>query len=108
MHIARIRNRDGDVGPVGRLKNANGDGNLDSRGYVRLTVDYRRIQEHRHVMEQMLGRKMKDFETVHHKNGRRADNRPENLELWVKAQPAGQRAVDLAAWVVETYPELIR
>lgn len=25
----------------------------------------------------------------------KTDNRPENLELWVRAQPSGQRAADL-------------
>lgn len=52
--------------------------------YVRIKVGIGRkgwMYEHRHVVEQRIGRKLKRKEHVHHKNEITTDNRDENLEL---------------------------
>ena len=59
------------------------------------------ILEHRMVMQERLGRPLLPEENVHHINGVRDDNRPENLELWSHSQPKGQRVEDKLRWARE-------
>lgn len=81
---------------------------IDREGYVWITVEegfpgalkrghIRAIKEHRKVMAETLERPLKSNENVHHKDGNRQNNDPSNLELWVKAQPAGQRQTEMIA-----------
>lgn len=113
MHYWRWR-MSGDPGTAPKLR-PGGSRYVMRNGYVKIHMPEHPgsasdgyVLEHRLVMERVLGRYLDKGESVHHKNGRREDNRPENLELWVKPQPAGQRPDDLVRWVIDHYPDLVR
>jgi hypothetical protein len=50
------------------------------------TPDNPHVQEHRLVMEKVLGRYLREDEVVHHRDGDRQNNDPDNLEVKSRAQ----------------------
>lgn len=76
-------------------------GSVNAQGYHVTHLRGEAVLTHRLVMEKVLERPLLPNENVHHINGVRDDNRPENLELWSTSQPAGQRVADKLAWARE-------
>jgi hypothetical protein len=108
-HRAR-KSKHGDVKADVPIKQVEGTGYVTRHGYRvvpipredRWLVHHNRTEfEHRYVMAKMLGRPLTREESVHHRNGNRIDNRPENLELWSRYQPKGQRVSDKLDYAVE-------
>ncbi len=119
MHTSRVR-KYGEVGPAGSRQGAFGSGTITNAGYRSLpcppewgamATKQGRVLEHRLVMARKLGRPLLPDETVHHKNGVRLDNAPDNLELFSGNHGKHQSVDDIIAAsraVLKRYaPELL-
>ena len=92
MHTARVR-QTGQLGGPGRKIARKGEAVpvIDKNGYrlIHCGPEQGYRLEHRVLMEANLGRLLWADETVHHINGKRADNRLENLQLRQGAHGTG-------------------
>lgn len=92
-HYARQRGGR-DAGGPEALRGALGSGSVRPDGYRVITVGGRSVLEHREVMSKKIGRPLKRSDHVHHLDGDRLNNSPDNLELWMLHHPSGSRASD--------------
>lgn len=66
--------------------NWKGGKDITTQGYVRLQMNGKAILEHRFIMMNKIGRKLKKSECVHHINGIKTDNIIENLKIVTRKQ----------------------
>lgn len=62
-------------------------------GYLEVTVgEHKGRGHHRVIAEKMIGRKLMDTECVHHRDGNRSNNDPQNLEVMTFSEHASLHA----------------
>jgi hypothetical protein len=102
MHRLRLSTT-GEVGEAESRKGTGGTGHISSTTGYKYFYRPRHpnackngtVAEHIMIMSEILNRPLKKGESVHHKNGVKLDNSPENLELMTGAHPRGQSVEDM-------------
>lgn len=59
---------------------------INENGYKKIRVENTYKYEHRYLVEQSLGRKLRNDEDVHHKDGNKLNNSLDNLEVLSKKE----------------------
>ncbi|MEV7617635.1 hypothetical protein [Streptomyces sp. NPDC089799] len=89
-----------------------GSGYVNGSGFRVIRVEGRSVLEHRHFVQELLGRPLPATETVHHVNGVKTDNRTDGPlvedgqgrcrsgkhELWSHSHPYGQEIGPKSDW----------
>lgn len=68
------------------------------RQYKTIVVEGKQVREHRHLMEQFLGRKLEPWEHVHHVDGNYLNNDISNLQILSNSE---HQKIELAQWKVK-------
>jgi len=69
-------------------------GRSKEAAYRVILVDGRYVAEHRYVAEQLIGRKLHRREHVHHKDGNKMNNSPDNLQVLTATEHAKLHMTD--------------
>ncbi|WP_185858864.1 HNH endonuclease signature motif containing protein [Vreelandella populi] len=92
---AQMRER-GEMNMACGPRNPNWNGGVyRGNGYILLKRDGKYVPEHRLVVEEHIGRKLRNDEVVHHINHDKTDNRIENLQVMSRAEHIEEHRADL-------------
>jgi len=80
-------------------------GHKNKKGYILSFAGAIHTKEHRRIMSEVLGRPLLATEDVHHINGNKSDNRPDNLEVIDHREHGLQH--NPTKWNIETAVKLL-